>query len=177
MTNREDLVTGETVEVAFAAWTSARGNGRESLCAALVAAAPFIAAESERRQAERVVELETDLSALRQRNDDLSEGLWCMVDALQRAGAWASSVVGIGDAAARMIEAYRAGLEVYANPNDARGEDDRHAKAVLAGFDGSAPAQPPAHLQPDWECPDCGGTHQPRWGGIRIGHPCPRTQP
>lgn len=28
-----------------------------------------------------------------------------------------------------------------------------------------------------WTCPDCKGEHHVKWGGIRIGHPCPRTAP
>lgn len=26
-----------------------------------------------------------------------------------------------------------------------------------------------------WVCPDCTGKHHPKLGGIRVGHPCPRT--
>lgn len=29
----------------------------------------------------------------------------------------------------------------------------------------------------EWLCPDCGGYHVVKLGGIRVGHPCERTEP
>jgi hypothetical protein len=40
----------------------------------------------------------------------------------------------------------------------------------------TGPSGKPATLT-EWLCPDCGGYHVPALGGIRVGHPCPRTSP